>query len=243
MNKKIIITISIIFGLTVIVGGFLILQKTRKQEVVKNEQKIEVVENDENESKQDIENQEEDNQNNQEKVEELKVEDIDTSNWKEYCNQEYGFCVKYPEGWKVKKFNNNDPVVAINSPRNEQLLQEIKKKNQEKPDTYGEGYMRDVYISYYEKVTDYFDGAEKNNQKYTLKYLISNEIDTKFLNQFCVNNDCDFYSCIQYGFGAYYVVFIKHNYHLYRIMFGNVESEDKLSNIHKAILKSFRFID
>ncbi len=28
--------------------------------------------------------------------------DIDTSNWKEYCNEEYGFCVKYPEGWEVK---------------------------------------------------------------------------------------------------------------------------------------------
>ncbi len=29
--------------------------------------------------------------------------DIDTSNWKEYCNEEYGFCVKYPEGWEVRE--------------------------------------------------------------------------------------------------------------------------------------------
>ncbi len=28
---------------------------------------------------------------------------IDTSNWQEYCNQEYGFCVKYPQGWEVEK--------------------------------------------------------------------------------------------------------------------------------------------
>ena len=27
---------------------------------------------------------------------------IDTSNWQEYCNQEYGFCVKYPQGWEVE---------------------------------------------------------------------------------------------------------------------------------------------
>ncbi len=68
MNKKIIITISTILGLTVIAGGFLVLQKTRKQEMVNNQQKqkVEVVKNDENESKQKTENQEKDNQNNQE---------------------------------------------------------------------------------------------------------------------------------------------------------------------------------
>ncbi len=62
MNKKIIITISTILGLTVIVGGFLIFQKTKNQGMENNQQKqkIEVVENDENESKQDIENQEKD---------------------------------------------------------------------------------------------------------------------------------------------------------------------------------------
>ncbi len=27
---------------------------------------------------------------------------IDTSNWQEYCNQEYGFCVKYPQGWATE---------------------------------------------------------------------------------------------------------------------------------------------
>ncbi len=54
MNKKIIITIGIILGLAVIVGGFLVLQKTGKWEVVKNNQKIEVAESG---SKQDIGNQ------------------------------------------------------------------------------------------------------------------------------------------------------------------------------------------
>ncbi len=103
MNKKTIITISTVLGLAIIAGGFLVLQKTGKQEVVKNNQKIEIVKNDENESKQKTENQEKDNQNNQEKVEELKVEDIDTSNWKTYRNEEYGFEVKYPEGWEVEE--------------------------------------------------------------------------------------------------------------------------------------------
>jgi hypothetical protein len=44
-----------------------------------------------------------DAEENKGEVEELQTEDIDTSNWKEYCNQEYGFCVKYPENWRVEK--------------------------------------------------------------------------------------------------------------------------------------------
>ena len=34
-----------------------------------------------------------------EEIEELPVSDIDTSNWKTYRNEEYGFEVKYPEGY------------------------------------------------------------------------------------------------------------------------------------------------
>ncbi len=46
--------------------------------------------------------------------------EIDTSNWKEYCNEEYGFCVKYPEGWEVTQKNidkcNNIAEGVIISP-------------------------------------------------------------------------------------------------------------------------------
>ncbi len=32
----------------------------------------------------------------------ISIADIDTSNWKEYCNEEYGFCVKYPDDDSIK---------------------------------------------------------------------------------------------------------------------------------------------
>ncbi len=44
------------------------------------------------------------------------ISDIDTSNWKEYCNEEYGFCVKIPESFALdKKFisSTNDEKLSI----------------------------------------------------------------------------------------------------------------------------------
>ncbi len=31
-------------------------------------------------------------------------DEIDTSNWKEYCNEKYGFCVRYPRKWTYEEF-------------------------------------------------------------------------------------------------------------------------------------------
>ncbi len=115
MNKKTIITISTILGLTIIVGGFLILQKTRNQGMINKQQKqkIEIVKNNENESKQDIKNQKKDNQNNQEKVEELKIEDIDTSNWKTYRSEICGIEFSYPDSYHLQVFNEDKNICNV----------------------------------------------------------------------------------------------------------------------------------
>ena len=60
-------------------------------EVVKGEEQEQVRKNDAEENKGEMEG--------------LQIEDIDTSNWKEYCNQEYGFCVKYPEEYYLNISN------------------------------------------------------------------------------------------------------------------------------------------
>jgi hypothetical protein len=41
---------------------------------------------------------------------------IDTSNWKTYTNEQYGFEFKYPAGWK---FETNKNSVSLNSPENQ----------------------------------------------------------------------------------------------------------------------------
>ncbi len=111
MNKKIIITISTILGLTVIVGGFLIFQKTRKQEVVKNEQKVEVVENGNDEDqKQEIKNK-----NNKIKKDK-EISGGIYNGWNEYYNTEYNFVINYPNNMnKDDNYENSitDNIVPI----------------------------------------------------------------------------------------------------------------------------------
>ena len=37
---------------------------------------------------------------------------IDTSDWKEYCNKEYGFCLKYPGEWEGLKINKDKCLLS-----------------------------------------------------------------------------------------------------------------------------------
>jgi len=41
------------------------------------------------------------------------AEEIDTSNWKTYRNEEYGFEFKYPEGWTISAKRVADPYYSI----------------------------------------------------------------------------------------------------------------------------------
>ena len=84
-NKSIIIMISVILVLIIVGGGFWIVKnqgKNNNKEVLQEEALI---------------------QNKQES----NIGEIDTSNWQVYKNEEYGFEVKYPEGWKAKKFKSS----------------------------------------------------------------------------------------------------------------------------------------
>jgi len=91
MNKKTVTVLIIILAVLVIAGGFWCANN--QNNVIPEKSGIQNKQNSETISQNDQEN----------KAEELKVEEIDTSNWKEYCNEEYGFCLKYPRKWKVTR--------------------------------------------------------------------------------------------------------------------------------------------
>ncbi len=231
MNKKLLITIGIILGLAIVVGGFYIASQSQ------NNADLTQTDTEHKEIKRN--NNQKDNQENQEnKIKELKAENIDTSNWKEYCNKEYGFCVKYPRNWILKREEKNNAVISLNSPKNEKLLNEIKKGN-----IYGEGYMEDISINYWNQIKDEEENKANEIDANNLESLINNNRLIASIGKICISGECNAYRIIRYGFSAYYSILIEHNQHLYQIMFGNIQSEDKLSNIDKTIIKSFRFID
>ncbi len=54
---------------------------------------------------------------------------IDTSSWKEYCNEEYGFCVKYPDGWEVESFYALSPGLSLGPIDCKQMPEKCKVKS------------------------------------------------------------------------------------------------------------------
>ena len=98
MNKKLLITILTILGLTVIVGSFWYFSKLQKTNT--NLTQNNTAKNISNNQKQEQEkNQKQKNNNQNQAIDgELKPkEKIDTSDWNTYRNRKYGFEFKYPK--------------------------------------------------------------------------------------------------------------------------------------------------
>jgi len=109
MSKGLKVIGAIALLIAVIGGGFWYVNKKQEAvnkeqpETVKQQEGAEVQNDSQQEEKQVV--KEDNEKRNDENVEELKVEDIDTSNWKTYRNEEFGFEVKLPDGWESKYIN------------------------------------------------------------------------------------------------------------------------------------------
>lgn len=159
---------------------------------------------------------------------------IDTSDWKTYRNEKQGYEVQYPTSWTMKDYQENG--ITLNSEENEELLKKIQLGKM-----YGEGYMSDINIVYYESVSE-----EPEN--------ILNELNARTIDEFVERNyiitkiekmkfsEETAWVVIWGGFGAYLTILVEHNNHLYKIMFGNKEKISDLSVTDYEILRSFSFL-
>jgi len=90
MNKKIIVILVVVFIIVSSLGGFWYYYFQYQKGTNVDQVNVELDGNIQN-------------------IRELKIKDIDTSNWKTYRNKEFGFEVKYPEGWQI----NTDEIGEI----------------------------------------------------------------------------------------------------------------------------------
>ncbi len=104
MSKRNLIIGSIV--LIALAGGIVLWNQKNSQQDTKQQAKKEVVE--QTQGQKTIQEQR-DNQN--QTSGELKPEEkIDTSNWKTYRNERYGFSFKYPKDWKVENIKGRYPA-------------------------------------------------------------------------------------------------------------------------------------
>lgn len=146
------------------------------------------------------------------------TEKDETADWKTYNSDKYDYEVKYPKDWALDEVKKES--VTLNSSENEKLLKKI-----DNGEVYGEGYMRDITIFYYDRTT--FDEFAK-------KELISSFTRINFAGQSA-------YEAIMGHFGAYYSILIEKNNHLYIIQFGNRDEKSKLTKTDDQILSTFKF--
>lgn len=163
------------------------------------------------------------------------VTNVDISDWKTYKNEQYGYQIQYPAEWVLK--NKKLSEVFLNSRENEANLEKIKSGAM-----YGEGYMEDVIISYYESVADEPENIANHLGAKNLDDLVSTNPLISKIEKMKIAAGEEAWMVKRGGFGTYLTVLIVHNGHLYQIMFGNREEKESLTQTDKEILKSFSFL-
>ncbi len=220
MNKKLLITIGIILGLAIVVGGFYIASQSQ------NNADLTQTDTEHKEIKRN--NNQKDNQENQEnEIKESKAENIDTSNWKTYSSTICGVEFKYPSEYYIQVFNERRDVCNI-------LVSKFQKFN---PD-------HSVSLQYSTTFTDKEDflncSPEKigNYGKGQIKWLIpcDNKFSKRSYEQL-LNGNCDEDSIFLANRKK---LLQKNGNHIISIRCNTKNTTD--AKIILAILRSFEFI-
>ncbi|MFH1648470.1 MAG: PsbP-related protein [Patescibacteria group bacterium] len=158
--------------------------------------------------------------------------EVNTSDWKVYKNEEYGFEVRYPKDWVLNyrdKAAARDAIITLTSPQTKNAIETaLQNKIIEVPSADISFYVIEEKGSLY----TYFE----NRIKMSGYNFIPERKEFSF-------NGYDAFKIIEGGFGQYFVLYIKKNNKIYRILFENRETEKDLNSFENQIISSFKFID
>jgi len=160
---------------------------------------------------------------------------IDTSDWKTYRNDEYGFEFKYPKDWKVEKrsgVNFDLSIVSITSPETTDWIQKAISMGSN-----CEGCGADISFYYYSSIKN--EPSNESIKANNIHELLDQDPLSREVGIAKIG-DTEFIKSIQGGLGAYFVLFAQKNTALYKIFFTHADSEGALRPVDKVIIENFR---
>jgi len=142
----------------------------------------------------------------------------ETADWKTYENTIYGYSVKYPKDWVV---NSTKAVgVSFDNPAIQSVESEL--------------------VVYYR---DNISTASFNDSKATsLSDMLKDTVTFKNTKSLKVGG-IDGYETFVGGVGAYYIIYLEKDNHIYELYFSNKENKTSITTTDSNILNSFKLTD
>lgn len=160
---------------------------------------------------------------------------VDTSDWKTYRNEEYGFEVKYPKDWMVEEVigHENGVIVSVRlrNPKTYKLVQDGK--------TPADIYSYDISVTIFPSLKEYNCCSSTTQTRNDLEKYLSEDVLISQISPTTVDNRQG-YEVVLGGNGAQYAILFEDHQLLYEISFGTAENKTALSEVQKNVLTTFR---